>query len=259
MGHKNKLPDVFNTEQLVKLFDAIDQPKVAIAVAVTFYCGLRISEICNLKIEHVDLTARKIKIVDAKNSRRFATGYGNDRYVPLPPHMISPIKKWLEIIQGGVWFLPSDKSPDTHIRKKSLHEQFRQVLKKAALLLPLYEIDFAQRNHGIMVSKHKTIHKYHYHTLRHAYATYLCEKGVDNYTISHLLGHKDVTTTQIYARMSDQQKTKAVELAFDTPLRSQVLPAQTRTMEDRMLEIKRLELEVKKMELMRSGGLAFSP
>ena len=118
MGHKNKLPDVFNTEQLVKLFDAIDQPKVAIAVAVTFYCGLRISEICNLKIEHVDLTARKIKIVDAKNSRRFATGYGNDRYVPLPPHMISPIKKWLEIIQGGVWFLPSDKSPDTHIRPR---------------------------------------------------------------------------------------------------------------------------------------------
>ena len=46
MSNKNKLPDVLSVEQLVKIFDAVEDPKIAIATAVTFFCGLRISEIC---------------------------------------------------------------------------------------------------------------------------------------------------------------------------------------------------------------------
>lgn len=137
MGNKNKLPDVFNVEQLIKLFDAIDRPKVAIACALGFFCGLRISEVCNLRIEDIDIDRKVLKVVDGKNSRRKFSGYGKDRYVPIPPQLIHPLNIWIDIIGGGKWLFPSDKSPDTHLRKKSLSEQFREVLKRAGLLIPV--------------------------------------------------------------------------------------------------------------------------
>lgn len=63
--------------------------------------------------------------------------------------------------------------------------------------------------------------------MRHAYATYLRDKGLDIYDISALLGHNQVTTTQIYARISDKQLTSAVNKAFNTPLHHQIIPQDT--------------------------------
>jgi len=251
MANKNRLPDVFNVEQLVKLFDAIDRPKVCIAAALTFFCGLRLSEVSNLQIEHIDLNSKRLKVVDAKNSRRNLSGYGKDRYVPIPDLMISPLKKWVDIIGGGKWLLPSHKSPDRPLRKKSLDAQFREALKRAGLLIPDYEIEFKTRINGKRRTIKVTRHKYHFHTLRHAYATYLLSKDVDLYTISNLLGHNQITTTQIYARISGTQKRKAIDAAFNTPLRSQIIPTLPQAMEDKVLEIKKLQLEVKKLELTR--------
>jgi len=224
MADKNKLPDVFNVEQLIKIFDFIDRPKVAIACALAFFCGLRISEVCNLRIEHVDLERKVLKVVDGKNSRRKFSGYGKDRYVPIPPQLIHPLNIWIDIIGGGKWLFPSDKSPDTHLRKKSLNEQFRDVLKKAGLLIPVYTTEYNAKIQGKRVSRRRTRHKYYFHTLRHAYATYLRDKGLDIYDISALLGHSQVTTTQIYARISDKQLSSAVNKAFNMPLHQQVIP-----------------------------------
>jgi Phage integrase family len=136
------------------------------------------------------------------------------------------------------------------MRKKNLHEQFRQVLAKAGLLIPRYEMEFKQRIQGKRRLKKVTRYKYYFHTLRHSYATYLLEKGVDLYTISHLLGHNQVTTTQIYARISEGQKNKAIDAAFNAPLRSRILPVHEPHLNEKILEIKKLELEVRKMEMM---------
>ena len=120
MSNKNKLPDVLSVEQLVKIFDAVDDPKIAIATAVTFFCGLRISEICKLRIEDIDFENKKLKVVDSKFSMRTKTKYGKDRYVIIPDMMIGPIQKWLNIIQGGKYFLPSDKCPNSYVRPKTI-------------------------------------------------------------------------------------------------------------------------------------------
>lgn len=251
MSNKNKLPSVLNVEQLIKIFDAIDRPKVAIASALAFFCGLRISEVCNLKIEDVDLEKQRLKVVDGKNSRRSLSGYGKDRYVPIPPQMISPLKKWIEIIDGGKWLLPSDKSPDAHIRKKSLGEQYREALFKAGLLLPAMELEFKIKINGQETIKKITRHKYYFHTLRHSYATYLRDKGIDIYTISDLLGHNQVTTTQIYARISDAQKQRAINQAFNHQMTPYVLPQNhcKQTEADKLLEIRKLELEIEKLKM----------
>lgn len=258
MSNKNKLPSVLNVEQLIKLFDCIDRPKVAIASALAFFCGLRISEVCNLKIEDLDLEKQRLKVVDGKNSRRSFSGYGKDRYVPIPPQMISPLKKWIEIIDGGKWLLPSDKSPDSHIRKKNLGEQYKECLARAGLLIPAMELEFKTKINGETTTKKIIRHKYYFHTLRHSYATYLRDKGVDIYTISDLLGHNQVTTTQIYARISDSQRIKAVNQAFNHQYNPyQINPnyqSQTQSEADKLLEIKRLELEIEKIKLSKSKG-----
>jgi len=170
-----------------------------------------------IKFSHIDLERKRLKVVDSKNSRRSECGgYGKDRYVPIPEPIISPLRKWIDIINGGIWLLPSLSSPDTHVRAKTIHEQFREALKRAGLLYPLYKLNIRQRCNGEYRDKEITRYKYHFHTLRHAYATYLCDKGVDIYTISNLLGHNQVTTTQIYARISDKSRNQAISHAFNT-------------------------------------------
>ena len=163
MGNKNKLPDVFNSDQLVQLMDSIDRPKVAIATALGFFCGMRISEICNLKMEHIDLEKKRLKVVDSKFSMRTKTGYGKDRYIVIPDQMINPLKKWKDIMGGGKWFLQSHKSPDLPMSKKSLGEQYRQALDKAGLLIPDYDLTFKQKIFGEV--KEKTITRYKYNLL----------------------------------------------------------------------------------------------
>ncbi len=258
MGSKNKLPSAFSTSQLVTLFDTIERPKAGIAAFVGFFCGLRINEVCRLKVEDVDLVSRRIKVVDSKWRCRERDGYGKDRYVPIPQKAINPIKKWIEIIgSDSKWFVPSMNSPDNHMRKKSLYEQFRESLKRANLLIPLYT--FTEKK-GPRKGIVKTKYKYYFHTLRHSYATYLHGKGVDIYTISNLLGHNQVTTTQIYARINGTQQVKAVENAFDGPLmefkpnfqqKITPQPPLNENLERLRLEVERTKLELEKMKMLQ--------
>ena len=128
---KNKLPDNLNKEQMIKLFESMFIPKCSIACFTSLMCGLRINEVCNLQIADIDLSRRQLKIRDSKNTRRKKQGYGKDRYVPIPEIAISPIKKWLSIIEGGKWFIPSENSPDNPLSKKTLHVWFSEARRRA--------------------------------------------------------------------------------------------------------------------------------
>lgn len=253
---KQKLPGVLNTEQIVKIFDTIDRPKVAIATAIGFFCGLRISEVAHLKISNIDIEKKRLKVENSKYYLKNISGYGKDRYVPIPDVLISPLKKWIDIMGGGTWLFSSYTSPNEHMSKKTLGSEFREFLNRAGFNQVSYHIKFKSGpNKGIAIPRYK----FHFHTLRHSYATYLLEKGVDLYTISSLLGHNQVSTTQIYARISDKQRVEAVRDAFSIQMSSRVqnIPQSMQVQNtDRDIEILRLqlqnkELELKKLELMQ--------
>ncbi len=219
MSNKNKLPDLLTKEQLVKLFENILIPKCSIACFMALMCGLRIREICNLQIGDIDLQRRQIKIRDSKNPNRTKQGYGKDRIVPIPEIAISPIKKWLDIIDGGKYFIPSEKSPDNPLRVKTLHIWFSEARHRAGLDVVEYKVKYKRKFNN---REDSTIYKYRFHHLRHFYATYVYERTRDLYAVSHLLGHNQVSTTQIYAKMSDKTKKESVDFAFNIPIKTKL-------------------------------------
>lgn len=219
MSNKNKLPDLLTKEQLVKLFENMLIPKCSIACFMALMCGLRIREICNLQIGDIDLQRRQIKIRDSKNPNRTKQGYGKDRIVPIPEIAISPIKKWLDIIDGGKYFIPSEKSPDKPLRVKTLHLWFSEARHRAGLDVVEYKVKYKRKFNN---REDSTIYKYRFHHLRHFYATYVYERTRDLYAVSHLLGHNQVSTTQIYAKMSDKTKKESVDFAFNIPIKTKL-------------------------------------
>ncbi len=219
MSNKNKLPDMLTKEQLVKLFENMFLPKCSIGCFMALMCGLRIREVCNLQIDDIDLQKRVIKIRDSKNTNRSKQGYGKDRIVPIPQIAISPIKKWLDIIDGGKWLLSSEKSPDLPMRTKTLNEWFALARKRANLDIPDFKVTYKKPT---KYRTETTIYKYRFHHFRHFYAQYVYERTRDLYAVANLLGHNQVTTTQIYAKVSDKTKKESVDFAFNTPVKTKL-------------------------------------
>jgi len=206
-------------EQLIKLFENMFIPKLSIACFTALMCGLRVREICRLEVQDIDLQRRQIKVRDSKNPNRKKQSYGKDRIIPLPEIAINPIKMWLSIIEGGKYFLSSDKSPDLPLRTKTLHIWFSEARKRAKL----DEVDYIVKYKKKTQHREDTaIYKFRFHHLRHFYATYIYEKTRDLYAVANLLGHNQVTTTQIYAKVSDKQMKETIDFAFNTPIKTQI-------------------------------------
>lgn len=216
---KNKLPDILKKEQLVRFFENVYIPKLAIACFMAVMCGLRIREVCRLEVEDIDLKERRIKIKDSKNTNRKKEGYGKDRFVPIPEVAISPIRKWLSIIEGGKWFLPSEHSPDKYLRTKTLHIWFGEIRKRAGLDLIDYKVPYRRTFNN---KTEAIVYKYRFHHFRHFYAQYVYEKTRDLYLVSNLLGHNQVSTTQVYAKCSDKIKKESIDFAFNIPIKSKL-------------------------------------
>ena len=84
------------------------------------------------------------------------------------------------------------------------------------------------RKAGLLIKWEKTSngqqrHLYSFHTLRHTYATYLLEKGVDLYYIQRSLGHSDIYTTQIYVYISNKDLKEKIEKAFGTTVQKKII------------------------------------
>jgi integrase len=214
---KGKIPRYFTKKQLVKLFDAIDRPKDGIASFLALMCGLRISEVCNLKIKDINFDDTKIFIRDSKNTNRHLHGYGKDRVVRFDSAISGTLQRWIEVIgDTSEWFLPSDKSPDLPVRPKTLHERFRYYLKQANLLEPEYEMRFKQKINGKVREKVAHRHKFYFHCLRHTMASIIYNKTGDIYAVKEFLGHESVDTTMVYAKMTETKMRTVISSVFSS-------------------------------------------
>lgn len=173
------LPTVLSIEEVLTLLDIpLNTPqdyRNKAMLEFMYATGLRISELINLTLSNIDLDLNLVKTI----------GKGNkERIIPIGDYATEYLKKY--IYDYRYTFLKKQNSEYLFLNKsgtKMSRQMFFKIIQKLAL----------QKNI-------KT--KFSPHTLRHSFATHMLEYGADLRTIQELLGHSNISTTQIYTHMS---------------------------------------------------------
>ncbi len=185
-----KLPDTLSEQEINSLISAIDLSKVEgernRAMLETMYsCGLRVSELIDLKISDLFFEEGFIKIVGKGNKERFVPIHSSaQNYIML---YINEIRTQLTIKKGFEDTLFLNR------RGKSLSRQMIFMILKAL---------------AIKINLNKKISP---HTFRHSFATHLLKNGADLRAIQQMLGHESITTTEVYVHLDTSYLKKIVE------------------------------------------------
>lgn len=176
------IPDHLTLEEINELFDQIKEDNIyelrdKCIFELLYSSGLRISEACNLKIEDIDLENMSLTI-EGKG--------GKARLVPFGEKALNIIQKYLEKSRPEI--LKARKCDYIFVSKKGSFINRKSVWR----LLNLYI-----KRTGIQK-------KVTPHTLRHSFATHLLENHADLRSVQELLGHIDISTTQIYTQMANK-------------------------------------------------------
>ncbi len=185
-----KLPRTCDNEQIEQLFRASpkdDGLKIRdLAMFELMYSsGLRLAELASLNLQDINLEQRQMVV----------TGKGNKtRYLPIGKKAVSALERWLDIRNS---FLKHSEEAAVFISKqgkrlshRSIQSRLNQLIKNQAL--------------SVHVSPHM---------LRHSFATHLLESSADLRAVQELLGHADISTTQIYTHLDFQHLAQVYDKA----------------------------------------------
>lgn len=168
-----KLPNVLSVDEINKIADSMDKEKLKLMLLLTFYCALRVSELTAIKprdFEWIEWDKDREKVAKLK-----ITGKGDkQRMVFVPSFVMKRMLDWgkksnLDIAKP-IWFIKNSR--------------WSKILKKASIK-----------------SLNRAVNP---HLLRHSGATFLYENGMVLEDVSKFLGHENINTTLIYARISQK-------------------------------------------------------
>ena len=184
------LPQALSIEQAVKLVDISDDNVLAVrdhAILELFYSsGLRLSEVVNLNIDALDFSEGTVIV----------TGKGNKtRIVPMGAHAMEAMQKWLQI---RVNYATNDAA-----RKAVFIGLQGRRIGARNIQLRLKEWSIKQ---GINSSVHP-------HMLRHSFATHVLQSSGDLRAVQEMLGHANISTTQVYTHLDFQHLSKTYDAA----------------------------------------------
>ena len=169
--HKsNKLPIPLSQEEVQRMFNVCENTKHKVILAILYSCGLRVSELLNLKWQHIDRSRMVIHILQAKGKK--------DRQVMLPEDLIPLLEKYYREYKSTVYVLNGQGS--LQYSSRSVGEVVKDLARKAEI-------------------KNKRVYT---HLMRHNCFTHMVEEGTDINLIQKLAGHSSVKTTAIYTHIS---------------------------------------------------------
>lgn len=172
-----RLPKVISLKEIEEILHSDLSPLQCVVLELLYSCGLRVSELVNLKISDIDLSSKYI--------RCFGKG-SKERIVPFGTKALEAVKKYLPF-------------RDLTLKKHNLSSKRLLVLENGRLIN-------RQDVYNLIHERGKIIHKnISPHTLRHSFATHLLENGADLRVVQELLGHSDVSTTQLYTHISKKR------------------------------------------------------
>ena len=184
------LPDVLTYDQVERLFDCFDLEnpldiRNRTILETIYACGLRISECVELKINNIDQKNMIIRVI----------GKGNkERIVPYYPRLNELFDLYIEEYRNlyadndTEYFFISNRK--TKLTSRSIQLMLETSSNKANLNINI-----------------------HPHMLRHSFATHLLDNGIDLRTVQELLGHENLSTTQLYTHLTYDRLKKAVDKA----------------------------------------------
>jgi len=186
-----KLPDVLNIDDVARLLDAPDLTKPAgvrnaAMLELLYAAGLRVSELVTLGITDVNLEACFIRVL-GKGSKERVVPIGQTAKRRIDTYLSSARTVLLKNQPSSYLFV-------TRLGKPMTRQGFWKVLKQVA------------RRAGL-------VSRVTPHTLRHSFATHLLERGADLRSVQVMLGHADISTTQIYTHVAPEQL-KAVHTQY---------------------------------------------
>ena len=177
------LPDVLTYPEINSMIDCIDLSQQfghrnKAILEIMYGCGLRVSEVITLKISNIYIKDEFIRII----------GKGNkERLIPISKSIIKTLKLYIEgeRMQQEI----NTKHTDTVFINKRGSGLSRQMI--FLIIKGLAEKAGIKKNIGP-------------HTIRHSFATHLLEGGADLRAVQQMLGHSNISTTEIYTHVSDQ-------------------------------------------------------
>ena len=165
-----RLPVVLSPEEVALLLAHAPSLKDRAALSVAYGCGLRVSEIANLKVADIDSARMLIRVEQGKGRK--------DRYVMLSPDLLDLLRQWWLVKRSRGWLFPGQQ-PAQPITTRQLNRACHAAAEDAKL------------------DKRVSMH-----TLRHSFATHLLERKTDIRVIQVLLGHRKLDTTAVYTRVA---------------------------------------------------------
>ena len=164
------LPVVLSPEETLKFLDSIPQFKHRAILSTCYAGGLRVSEAVSLRPTDIDSRRMVIRVDQGKGQK--------DRYVMLSVRLLQILRDWWQVKKPKQWLFPGIV-PGSHITTGAVEAACKQAHQLCGIPKPITP-----------------------HSLRHAFAVHLLERGNDIRTIQLLLGHRSLSTTQRYLRIA---------------------------------------------------------
>ena len=172
-----RLPKVVSIKEIEEILLADLSELQLVMVELLYSCGLRVSELVNLKLNDIDMNSKYV--------RCFGKG-SKERIIPIGGKAIQALNKYLP--QRELVF----KKYNLNSKKLLVNDLGRYINR--------------QEVYNFIHACGKKIHQnISPHTLRHSFATHLLENGADLRVVQELLGHSDVSTTQLYTHISKKR------------------------------------------------------
>lgn len=165
-----RLPVVLSGEEVVALLNAVTNLKHRALLMTLYAAGLRTSEAVHLRLEDIDSQRGMIRIRQGKGRK--------DRYVMLSATLLETLRCYWRQQRPAPWLFPGS-DPSRPLTRESVERVFVHAKEKAGI--------------------RKRVSP---HSLRHAFATHLLERGVNIRVIQRLLGHRSLRSTEIYTHVA---------------------------------------------------------
>jgi len=175
VGRKpKKLPEFLTMEEVKNLLsicynlqNSRNSIKKGLIIETLLKTGIRNAELCNLRIDNIDFRTGVFKVVEGKGKK--------DRFALMPSSLLNKLKIYLNGREKGYLFLNEHSKPFSTRTMQYIVKEVRENAKINKQITP--------------------------HTLRHTFASILINEGIDIRKIQRLLGHEDISTTQIYTHI----------------------------------------------------------